>query len=216
MLRLILTAILPLTITTQVSPATTATPKPTKEVIHIKAPPKPNFNMVGVRLIRCGDNLGTANYIQPNILMTANHVVGENKRCKDVATGLNLIPYLQEKDNDFALLVTDTKRDPRYLKYSCEGYKTGHTYYSLGFAFGREFVLYKMVATENFTDKEFFVDGKPNVHLRELLGTIIPGESGGPIVDENFTIIGINNVTNLKDWDRGWSRELKDTSLCRR
>lgn len=74
--------------------------------------------------------------------------------------------------------------------------------------------MYKLKATSVMTPLNFLVQGKPHVGLRELKGVLIPGMSGGPVVDEDGTIIGINNVTNFGIWNKAWSRELKDTILC--
>lgn len=190
------------------------TPK-TANLDDLPLPPKATINLIAERLIHCGGELGTADYIAPNIFMTANHVLDGQKTCKDVATGMIYQVYYSDQKTDFALLKADTQDDPRFQRYSCEGFKAGKTYFSIGYAWGSNFVIYKQIATDKYTDKNFKVDGEVQDHLRELNGVLIPGMSGGAVFDENGVIYGINNVTNLGSWNKAWSRELKDTVLCK-
>lgn len=178
-------------------------------------PPKATFSLASERFLHCGDGLGTGVYIAPNMIMTAEHVVDGNKTCTDLGSGITLKPYYTDKATDFALLTGDTKKDPRFQAYSCDGFKAGKTYFSIGYAFGTDFIINKLVATSTYTDEDFIVEGDHEVHLRELKGTVIPGMSGGAIFDENGIVYGINNVTNYGKWDKAWSREIKDTVLCK-
>ena len=185
--------------------------------MFLQAPPKANLHLISIRLIRCGGALGTAVYIDSRgIFMTAHHV-SEYEQCTDAISGKPLNTYYSDEENDFALLSMDTKGDNRFVQTSCAGFVTGKTYYSVGFAKGYDLSIHKVVATNKYSGKDFVVDGiaRPNAHLRKLEGVLIQGMSGGAMIDlETGIVVGINNVT--LPWTEAYSKELKDTVLCRK
>lgn len=186
--------------------------------------PEKMFNLSTVRLIGCTGTAGTGFLIGQDILVTAAHVA-EAKNCSDVATGKPLTTYHVDEENDFALMTGDLPFMP-FARVSCEGYKKGHTYMSYGisshFAPIQLFRASAQVATGIYTDKDFIVRGSDGAKavpgMMFLLGNIVPGESGGPIVDDNAGVVGINNVSfgNFLGQPAGktYSFELKNTILC--
>jgi hypothetical protein len=47
-----------------------------------------------------------------------------------------------------------------------------------------------------------------------LTGVLMHGMSGGPIMNDDGQVVGINIATNDVDYDTALSRPLSDTALC--
>lgn len=92
------------------------------------------------------------------------------------------------------------------LKIDCEGFKAGRKYIARGYARGGPEVEVELTGTGKY--------GHGFAILRGLF-TVIPGQSGGPIVDaETGKAVGTVNVYDYPA-GRSGSIELKDTPLCR-
>jgi hypothetical protein len=106
---------------------------------------------------------------------------------------------------DFSRL--DYADKTRGFKINCEGFKPGTYVFAIGYGGGYTWqTMTRHLATFKDTD-----DG-----LRFLLGspTVIPGMSGGPILNEQGEVVGMVNMY-AKLFPVSFSRALKDTSLCR-
>jgi hypothetical protein len=93
------------------------------------------------------------------------------------------------------------------FKVNCDGIKPGSWVFAAGYAGGYSWqTMTRHLATYQKTD-----DG-----LRILLGspTVIPGMSGGAVLNEKGEIVGIVNAYS-KIYPISYTRELRDTSLCR-
>lgn len=112
---------------------------------------------------------------------------------------------------DYAILKAPTPRG-QHLDIDCSGFVRGEDYVSVGYP-GDIFVARYLTATGQLAE--------PWGHLwsywrgqRLLLGTVIPGMSGGPVVSlRSGKVVGITNGydTNVP---HSFSRQLKDTYLC--
>lgn len=152
---------------------------------------------------------GTMIYIKPDTFLTANHVVS-NFQCFDIETQTPLTTYLIYPDKDIAIL-TAKAGTKSGIPYNCDGFSPGRTYFAFGYAGGTTFVMNRVVAGK--IARKVTMQGTDLYGLREIYGLIIPGMSGGPIVDEFGVLYGINNITMSKG-TKGYSREIKDTALC--
>jgi hypothetical protein len=92
------------------------------------------------------------------------------------------------------------------FKINCGGFIPGHWYYAVGFPHGGAI----QVALALYATYAKSSDGR-----RILLGdyTVIPGMSGGPIMDETGAVVGTVNAY-IPGTPISLSRELKDTSVC--
>lgn len=175
----------------------------------------PAVPVKAIRKIRCTGGHGSGFVTGTDTLVTAYHVVANQKRCVDDETGEILTIVTYDANLDIAVLRFATTRHSQWLKINCRGYETGHTYYSFGFAGvgDSDLMMTRIRALEGFADS----DARVAIfhHMRELTGVIIPGMSGGPIIDDTGQVVGMNNLTS-NAYRNGLSREMKDTYFCKR
>jgi hypothetical protein len=175
-----------------------------------------NVDVNAIRLIRCGNALGTAFYIGNDQYVTAYHVT-RDKACYDVRTGVDFRNIESNQKLDFAIIANSRLAKAGELvplKFDCQGFKKNKPYVSIGWAAGWRLAMNTQIATKKMTDNKFWVEGSIHEGLRELKGSVIQGMSGGPMVDAYTGLVtGINNITG-GNYTISWSRELKDTSLC--
>lgn len=145
---------------------------------------------------------GTAFRVGPTgLMLSVNHVTSE-PNCVIGGKPINLA-YASPR-SDFSELQGD---EGPYLSIDCGGYVKGRKYLSIGFARG----------VSPATVIELEATGEHNGGQAILTGMVpvIPGMSGGPIIDEQTgRVVGVNNAENF---ERGlsWSLELKATPLCK-
>lgn len=147
-------------------------------------------------------------------VFTAAHVaVGTT--CTDVASGSEGRVVYRDPALDIATVQFPAQTLPEkiHLRYSCEGFEAGKTYYAIGYRRGRELVITRLTAAPLYDDRSDPKSGTEFNHVRLLNGDITPGMSGGPIVDERGVMVGTNQAMNYGGV--GWSREIKDTYLCK-
>ena len=138
---------------------------------------------------------GTAFKITATQYITARHVT--NDRTCFVA-GQQVLVHTEDEQHDYASF--DGPRSDAVIEPSCEGFRRGKTYASRGFARGEPFNVFSPQIAFPLTLGGFqtFV-GEP----------VIPGMSGGPMIDEQGRVVGINNMR----WPNR-SMPLRSTPLC--
>lgn len=158
-------------------------------------------NVPGVHLIDCTEGSGTAFRIGPHHLLSAAHVTAMHGCAID---GAPATVIQQDGARDFAQI--DANVPGPGLKVSCEGYRAGEWVWAVGYAHGAPF----QTAIALYATYLKAGDGK-----RVLIGpyTVIPGMSGGPIMNARGEVVGIVNAF-IPDTEISFSRELKDTDLC--
>lgn len=153
-----------------------------------------NYPMV--RMVDCGLSRGTAFYAE-NRLISASHVT-------DVPCFVDgkFLKQTHEEGLDFSSEPSSIKG----YKINCEGFKEGETYLAVGHAHGStvQRLLILTGTGEEASNGAALLWGWPSV---------IPGMSGGPILNMRLEVVGIVNAY-LPGWPVSFSRELKDTSLC--
>jgi hypothetical protein len=186
--------------------------------------PEPTVSLSAIRMIACDEGSGSGFIIGRDTLATALHVASLTN-CQDRETGARLVTYERDEKNDFALMTGDLPKVP-YIKYNCQSYQTDKMYFSYGispWAYSSPvFGQYKLTAASDYTDDGFLVgeDNRPMPGMRHLEGYIVPGNSGGPIMDMDGYAVGINNVSERGMFgyaviNQGYSYELKNTILCK-
>jgi hypothetical protein len=151
--------------------------------------------------IMCDKVAGTAFRVSPQVYLSVAHVT-HNSGCE-----INGQPFKEvHQEGDFAVLSSDTP-DQRWLKVDCEGFRRDHRYVAIGYAQG--------LPTLTEVDLDALGQRDSQLSLLRAVFTVIPGMSGGPIVDgETGEVVGTVNTYNSEDGVSG-SVELKRTSVCR-
>lgn len=155
---------------------------------------------------------GTVWVVRKDVYATAFHVVQNSDMClidDEPATILQ-----SEPDKDFALVSSNTG-DMVPLKYSCADFQPGKHYFGIGYPPPRGLTITHLVATNTFfTPYPEDIDMQSLLGSRVMWGPIYHGMSGGPVVDINGTVIGINSATSAPT-PFSESQPLSATSLCK-
>lgn len=186
---------------------------------NVTPEPEPKDSRLdGIRLIICGNSdgawTGTMFHYDANRYITAYHVA-HGGICFDKATHTRLKAIHLDVGNDFAIVESPVSLDNKYYKLSCAPFITGNTYHAIGCAGGESLLAQDLIAVDKYTNGFFIYQGSAKVHLRQFIGNIIPGMSGGPVMDDKWVVHGINNAS-WSEKNLSWSRELKDSTLCRK
>ena len=166
---------------------------------------EPNTDQNAIAMIRCGTSTGTAFWISPNRIVTANHVVTAGP-CSIDGVDLQLTG---SEPNDIAYLTG--LRNSRYLTVRCAEPRRG-VYFATGFPMGGPRFTARLSA-QNIQD-----DGARFAAARGFwlfLGRAYPGMSGGPVVDSRGRVVAIVNMGGSMPPATA-ARALTDTAICRR
>lgn len=185
--------------------------------------------------------IGTANVIKKNRILTAHHVVTGKSDCEFNGKPITNVLY-SNADEDIAVLEVDTgflpvipysckgfETDQPYMALGYPGSfaqivwrpritMTGHfpnSKFSIDMVRDTKPVLAAniLIAQDGFKDFEGTqVYPVTSHHLRKMKGSVMPGMSGGGVLDHNAVIIGIITATNGVD---STNRDLADTGLCK-
>jgi hypothetical protein len=118
--------------------------------------------------------------------------------------GQPIVSPANEKGLDFSIIGPAKLKG---LRIDCSGFKKDEFYYAIGFAHGHPIQrLIILKGTGDHADNGMAVlFGSP---------TLIPGMSGGPILNSKGAVVGVNSMYS-KVFPLSLSRELKDTSVCK-
>jgi hypothetical protein len=155
-----------------------------------------------IHRVDCDEGRGTAFRVGVNHWLSVAHVTGMHNCTVD---GNKIAVTEQDGGRDFARFDT-MSAVPNGIRLNCHGFIPGHWYWSIGYARGAGF----QTAVALYATYAKSPDGK-----RALIGpyNVIPGMSGGPIVDEEGEVVGTVNAY-IPGTPISLSRELKDTSIC--
>ena len=157
-----------------------------------------------VEQVRCDQGSGTAFQIDGRYV-SVNHVTAMSG-CK--IAGKPVMVTYAEQGGDFSIA---DRVGLGGLKVDCSGFRDGHWYFAIGYARGLPtqtmVVLRASKATTRTVDRDgyYILTGRP---------TVIPGMSGGPILNAAGEVVGTINAYNPM-FGLSHSRELKGTPLCR-
>jgi hypothetical protein len=154
-------------------------------------------NIGYVEQVWCTHSAGTA-FIAGGHKISVAHVTNE-EGCR---IGNRPIVAHREK-NDFSTI--EQILPVEGLKINCDGFKEGEQYWAIGYA--QAFPVQRAIpltGTGEMDHGEALLIGYP---------TVIPGMSGGPILDSQGRVVGTINMYSTA-YPLSWSVQLKDTSVC--
>jgi hypothetical protein len=160
-----------------------------------------------IKFVACMEGTGTAVQVEGNRFASVNHVTGLHA-CHIDGAGIQIEQALPEQD--FSILAAP--RMTNGLRINCGGYRDGETYWAIGFAEG---LPWQRVRAVHGTDHHVVL--RPGTQpLAVMIGErFIPGMSGGAVVNSRWEIVGMVNALSTVFSNISFSRELKDTPLCR-
>ncbi|MEX2012322.1 MAG: trypsin-like peptidase domain-containing protein [Patescibacteria group bacterium] len=150
-----------------------------------------------VVLIEGEDGVGSGFFVDRDLVVTNNHVVDHNKLTSVSAEGY--------RDNNPTVIATDSLRDiallrviPKYDQYNLGTYyldgadrrvQVVDEVYAIGYPHGRDLSISKGIVSaltrDDYDDRRFI----------QTDAAIIPGNSGGPLVDICGKVVGMNTQT---------------------
>ena len=165
-----------------------------------EAPPAPQFvQYPQISRVECTEGMGTA-FRAGGKWLSVDHVTHlSNCRVEGRPIAAKGDPLL-----DFSVIGPAI---PKGFPINCEGFRNGEPYYAIGFANGLP--VQRLVILKGTGEHD-------NNGMAVLFGVekLIPGMSGGPILNKEGEVVGTNNMFHR--WlPLSLSRELKDTSVCR-
>lgn len=176
------------------------------QIVPDTPPPQMVFqNYPLVSRVDCGNVRGSAFRIGGNHWLSVAHVTS-HKGC--TINGEPITVTEQDGFNDFARLDTPTGA-PNGFEIDCNGFIPGRWYWAIGYAHGLDF----QTAVAIYATIYFHENGMRAFTDSENM--VIPGQSGGPVIDpQTLKVVGTVNAYN-PFYGVSFSRELKDTSLCK-
>lgn len=175
----------------------TAAPSIPQEAFDRSAYP---HDEAAIQLIYCqrvdGAASGTAFKVGPTYYLTARHVVlGGQCSIGGVPVTINTM----DEKHDFATLTGPAS--PHILATNCRGFHSGQTYLARGFPGGQSYNIFMPMIASALSVGGF----------RTFTGAdVIPGMSGGPVMDTQGRVTGIVNMR----WPSR-SMPLSSTGFCR-
>jgi hypothetical protein len=144
-------------------------------------------------LVVCDQGVGSATRVTENAYISVAHVTSLGNCTVD---GTKITVTHSDAEQDFSTFIGPKGKDT--LDISCDGFTRLEGYVSRGHAYGDPNVWFQpVIAVAEYKGKWAFV------------GDIFPGMSGGPIVDKDGRITGVNNIANPSA-----GVDLKDTVVC--
>lgn len=159
-----------------------------------------------IKQVRCAHSLGTAFKVAPNKYLSVNHVT-VNEGC--TIEGKPIFVTYADPTGDFSIISVDDP-EPGGIEISCDGFRAGQWYYSIGFARGDPWSVSISLRSTNMPTIPGILRGWAGFQGIEF---VIPGMSGGAILDSQGRVVGTVNAYN-SSYGLSWSRSLSDTALC--
>lgn len=153
-----------------------------------------------------GQGRGTAWRLSRGRFASVSHVTGRGGACT-----IDGKPILIEYDDpwgDFSIIRVEDSVDGG-IEVNCNGFYHGYHYYSVGYARGNPWSVVVTLRSNKLLLPMF---DRPGWSVFSGIEHVIPGMSGGPILDRHGRAVGSVNAYNKTGLS--WSRPLSETPLC--
>ncbi|PID54334.1 MAG: hypothetical protein CSB46_03200 [Micrococcales bacterium] len=191
------------------SPTVTVTAGTTASAAVVKkaAAPEPTFTSLSeafkatsgavarVEVANCaGYAGGSAFMIEPDLAVTAAHVVQEAKRARLIvgttASNATVIGY--DLARDVALLRTDVPISEDTMTFTEKRVSVGDEVATVGFSLGDSLAFHS--GTVNGLDRKVNINGRTHSGLIQHDTAAQPGDSGAPLIDVTGRVVGIQDA----------------------
>jgi hypothetical protein len=153
--------------------------------------------------VDCIASAGTAFRTSPHRAITVAHVI-ENGGCFIEGEPFTVL----YRWHDFAIL--ELPKPGKWMRLDCDGFVPGRTYVARGYARGRK----TLTDVQITATKERWLSISGNLVVFNDIFTVIPGQSGGPIIDPaTGKAVGTVNLYDSRG-GRSAGMSLKDTVAC--
>jgi hypothetical protein len=159
-----------------------------------------------IERISCAEGSGTGFKLASGQWVSVWHVV---KLTGCQIDGLPILVLEHDERGDFAIFTIPGDNRRGGFEVDCAGFKDRQWYHAQGHALGLPVIRSIPIMAAHVLS-----------HLGENRGwavlaynNVIPGQSGGPVVNQDGEATGTVNAYHLI-WPISYSRALKDTSLC--
>ena len=136
------------------------------------------------------ESSGTGFFISPNLIVTNAHVVDDIKDIKFLKAG-NIYDgkvILQNRNNDLALIETDSTNDKYFDLLSSKDYNIADTIFVMGYPMSD--ILGGDIKVTNGVVSALSGTGEDQNYI-QISAPIQPGNSGGPVMNYQYKIVGI-------------------------
>lgn len=151
---------------------------------------------------------GTAWRVSRGRFASVSHVTGRGGECS--IDGRPITVEYDDPWGDFSIIHVEDKVDGGIL-VNCSGFYHGYHYFSVGYARGNPWSVVITLRANKLLNLSF---NRPGWQVFSGIETVIPGMSGGPILNSNGEAVGSVNAYHKAGYS--WSRPLSETPLCQK
>lgn len=133
---------------------------------------------------------GSGFYIAPDIIVTNNHVLNGESEIKYYQKGIkhSAIPVFTSEQNDIAILKGESIDEPYFKLLSSNAYSVATPIFALGYPLS-DILGNEIRVTNGIVNSMTGLGGDTNTV--QISASIQPGNSGGPVVTEDYEVIGV-------------------------
>ena len=161
-----------------------------------------------IALITCGEYMGTAFWISPHRIITANHVSG------DRSCSIGGIPLIRVR-NDYMQDVAEFSGLPSraYIRVRCYAPRRAAVVHASGYAYGAFRHTSRLIVTDRRDDGR---DEPIARGMVEMNGRSFPGMSGGPMMNRDGEVVALLSRGRPGPNPATWGRLLRESFICQR